>query len=154
MGDSIRMTLTPESRRELQKLGRAKFMPELRKALYTSTSSAVPAVRTAVRQIPSKSPGRTRTSLRSQVAMAIKRRVTTNSKRNVSVAIVSEPHGGLANLARAVDGEIPWWHYTYGNEPKQDEQSYEFFYSTLNRKVVPGVDIAVGRVAINLKRRI
>jgi len=148
----ITMTLSPESRRQLLKLSRAEIKPELRRALMTSTSGAVPAVRAKARSLPSKKRKRTKLSLRSQIAMAIKRRIGA-TYRGVWVAIVSEPHGGLANLARCVEGEIPWVHPTFGHAPDVDQKPMPFFYDTLE-KIIPGMEVAVRDALIRFERKV
>ena len=149
---NITMTLTPQSKRELEKLGKARLAPELRRALYTSTSGAVPAVRAAARNLPSKQKTRTKKSLRSQLAMACQRRIKATS-RGVYVAIVSAPRGGLSNLARAVEGEIPWHHPTFGGPPEVDQPHMPYFYETLD-KILPGVEASVGEALIKFQSKL
>jgi hypothetical protein len=152
MPKSVTMVMTPESKASLRKLSRAELVPELRKALTASTNGAVPAVRSKVREMPSKKRKRTKKSLRSQVAMAIKRKIGTSS-RNVSVVILSQPHGGLANLARCVEGEIIWKHPTFGHPPTVVQTPYPFFYHTLDA-IIPGTSVKVREALIRFERRI
>lgn len=147
------MTLTPESKRTLRKMERAQLMPELKTAFRQATNTAVPIVRSEIRSKPSQAAKRTRESLRSQVAMAIKRRIGFSSRR-AYVAIVSEPHGGLANLARVVEGEIPWDHPTFGHDPTMRQEPMPFFYGTLEKLLPPSTEVKVRAALIKFERKL
>ena len=148
----VTMSLDARSRRELARIGKGSVNKELRAALVESTSGAVPAVRAKIRSYPSQKGKRKRDSLRSQIAMAIKRRIKATS-RGSFVAIVSEPSGGLANLACAVEGEIPWQHPTFGHEPTVDQNPMPFFYETLE-KIIPGIEFRVRQALIRFETKI
>jgi len=84
--------------------------------------------------------------------MAIKRQVKV-IRRNIFVAIVSKPSGGYANLARCLEGEIPWHHLTFGHLPEVDESPHPFFYATLE-KLMPGVEVKVRQALIYFDRKL
>lgn len=132
--DVVRLEMTAETKRALRKLQQLDIMPDLRRELRAVTQPMVTAVRRAVRAIPSS---RTRRqakdlggSLRTAVAMAVKQKVKA-SGRQVVAAVVVNSKGGKANLARVLEGTIPWKHQTYGHEPEVTQESHPYFYGTL-----------------------
>jgi hypothetical protein len=147
----VAVHLADESRLMLEKLGRVEVMSDIRKALYAGTAEAVPAVRAKIRAMPSTKGRRTKTSLRSQLAMAVGRKVKTTGK-TCYVAIIQHPRGGYANLARAVEGEIPWQHPVYGYKPDVKEAPYPFFYDTLE-KLYPQLEIEMDTALADIDRK-
>jgi hypothetical protein len=128
---SISLKLSDEARRNINKLRTADLLPELRRQMSTATNGAVPVVRKAARSIPSHdTKKRTKLSLRSQLASAVGRRIYLDGRR-VTVAIVSAPRGGLSNLARCVEGEIPWQHPFFGHKPEVTQPPKPYFYPAL-----------------------
>lgn len=149
---SVRMYMTPGSQARLRRLGKTRIMPELRKELRGATNAAVPALRVKIKSLPSEGHGGGKEGLRKQLARAVKRRMGL-SVRRCYIAILVEPHGGLANLARAVEGTIPWKHPTYGNKPDVKQESMPFFYETLAR-LAPVVDGRVRRALFNFEKKV
>jgi hypothetical protein len=149
---TVTMTLSPKSRENLERLGSKDIKPALRKALIAGTSPAVSEVRKAARNLESKSKKRTKESLRSQLAAAVQRKIGL-SRRGVYVLIKSVPMGGLSNLARAIEGEIPLMHPTFGHKPDVTQSPKPYFYKTLE-KIIPGVDIQVKKAFIKFEKEI
>jgi hypothetical protein len=139
------MELTPESKRLIASMKTANCLPELRKAMLEASSPLAPAVKRAARGLPSTRGSSPRGgSLRRNIADAVKRR-TKFVPGGELIVIVVEPHGGKANIARAVEGEIPWNHPTFGNDPRVDQEPMPFFYRTLE-KYAPFVEARVLKV--------
>lgn len=145
--EDVRMELTAESERVIAKMIRADALPDLRKALVEASEPMVPAVKRAARGLPStrsrrQTPGG---SLRNQLANAVKRKIKLSTRRSPMVLITNVPQGAKSNLARAVEGEIPWEHPTFGHEPTVRQTPMPFFYSTLE-KYAPFVEARVRKV--------
>jgi len=128
----MRVELTAESKKTVVKLAKADAMPDLRKALMVATAPAQAALRKAARALPSTRNRKDVDSLRNALAGAIQRRVKTTSKV-VTVIILSVPRGGKSNIARAVEGIIPWEHSVFGHEGTRVKQKpMPYFYKTMD----------------------
>ena len=152
--NNIRAELTAEAKATIRKLKGANCMPEFRKEMGIATAPMVPAVRRAIRSIPStrsryKAEGG---SLRNAVANSIQRKMKLTS-RTVMVVIKSVPNGGKANLGSVLEGTTPWVHPTFGHAPIVDQKSYPEFFPTLN-KMAFGVERNVKRVLDKFEREL
>lgn len=147
MSKAIQFGLSAESKKTIAKLSTADFKPEIRKGLRDASAPLQAAVRNAVRHLPASrkrskdSPGG---SLRSAVASAVVRRIKVTPTEQF-VIIMVRPRGGKSNLARALEGEIPWAHPTYGHEPVVTQDPQPFFYSTIETKE-PGMETAIEHI--------
>ena len=150
----IRVELTEQGRRTVAKMLAIDAMPELRREMREATDEIQPALRAAVKETPSKQKVATekKGSLRGAVAMSMKR-VIKLGKRDVTVLIVNKPHGGKSNLARVLEGEIPWKHPTYGHDPVVDQDSHPFFWKTVER-FAPELDRKVTEVLSDIERKL
>lgn len=153
--ENVRLELTEQSRRVLASMQKADALPDLRKALIEASEPMVPAVKRAARGLPStrsrkNTPG---TSLRNALANAVKRKIKLTSKRTPLVLITNIPQGAKSNLARAVEGEIPWEHPVFGHPPNVTQEPMPFFYRTLN-KYAPFVETRVRAVLDQFERKI
>jgi len=128
-------------------------MPGMKKEMNMVANVAVNAVRGAARDIPSKQ-RRSKDSLRSALARGVKKKLK-ETKNDVTAVITCKGSGGnpKANLARAVDGEIPWRHPTFGHDPVVDQKSHEFFYSTLD-SLEPGMKRALRRGGLSYEKEL
>ena len=152
-GGAFTMELTAESRRSLEKLAKADLMPDLRKQMMVATQPLAPAVK-AVARHKIQAPGTTRNkaSLSTQVANAVGRSIVTTT-RQISVAIELSCKGNLSNLARAVEGEIPWHHPTFGHDPDVNQRSRPFFFRTLEA-MMPSVAAKLESVFTEFEKRL
>lgn len=145
--------LTAESRRNLERLAKADLMPDLRKEVMSSTQPLVSAVKEAARhKVHAPGQARTRASLSSQIANAVGRSVVTTS-RQVTAQITLTCKGNLSNLARSVEGIIPWEHPTFGHDPKVRQRPRPFFYATLET-LTPRVANQIERVLSKLEKKL
>jgi len=145
--------LTAESRRHLEKLAKADLMKDLRAQMMAATQPLAPAVKSVARQkIHAPGTRRNKTSLSSQVANAVQRSVVASS-RTISVTVAMICKGNLSNLARAVEGEIPWVHPTFGHEPQVTQRPRPFFYHTLET-MMPKVTQQIESVFSKLEKRL
>jgi hypothetical protein len=153
--EDVKMELTAESRAIIQRMKHADALPDLRKALIEASDPMVPAVKRAARGLPSvrsryKTPNG---SLRNALANAVKRKVKLTSKRVPLVLITNVPQGGKSNIARAVEGEIPWEHPTFGHNPTVSQEAMPFFYRTLE-KYAPIVEQRVRKVLTEFAQKL
>jgi hypothetical protein len=144
------LRLDSKSKPTVIKLENADAAKELRKALMEATGPLVPAVKAAARRLPSRDK-RTRGSLRSAIANAVKREVKVNT-REVSISVASVPSGGKSNLARLVEGEILWAHPVFGRG-KVTQPPHPYFYKTIDA-YAPGIDTRVNRVLDDLEKKL
>jgi hypothetical protein len=154
MGD-FRVELTAQSERTIAKLRGTDIMPDLRKELRNATDEMQPAVRQAARSLPSERKGRggnKSTSLRRAIAASVKRRVKVNG-REVRVDVYTQPSGGKSNLARCVEGVIPWEHPTYGHKPTVRQNPKPFFYDTI-QAMIPKVTARVSLVLSDYEKKL
>ena len=147
----IRVELTDSGKRAVAKLAATDAMPHLRKEMRLATDEFQPALRAAALATPS---GRKKTtekggSLRAAVAASIKR-VVKLGKREVVVLVTNLPHGGKSNLARVLEGEIPWSHPTFGHDPTVTQTSHPFFWRTI-AELAPRVDEKVTKVLSDIE---
>lgn len=154
MVDDVQLSLSEQSKRTLAKLVTAEATKDLRKELTGATAGIVPAVRQAARDLPSsrKRASRKNGSLRSAIAYAITRKIKV-STRKIMVVITSVPRGGKSNLARAVEGDIPWKHPVYGRQPDVTQEPHPFFYRTV-QKFGPEVESRVRSVLVEFERKL
>jgi hypothetical protein len=124
------VNLSAEARKHINNMRTADLLPALKKQMRTATNGAVPKVRLAARHIPSHNKKRSKGSLRSQLASAVSRRIYYD-QRSISVVIASVPKGGLSNLARCVEGDIPWQHPFFGHPPEVQQNAKPYFYAAL-----------------------
>lgn len=129
---NVRMELTAQGIRVVEKMERADALKPLRRELMTATADMAPAVKRVARRLPSQDT-RTKNSLRTALANAVQRKVKLTLRRGVMVLITVVPHGGKENLARAIEGIIPWQHPTFGHDPVVDQEPMTFFYKTLQK---------------------
>jgi hypothetical protein len=133
---------TARTRETIGKMKKFDCKAGLRRELAEDTSGMTAAVKTAARRIDSgrgkksakASPGG---SLRAAVASTVRRTIKIAGKL-VVVAIVAVPRGGKSNLVRAVEGDIPWKHPTYGHKPGVEQPPKPFFFKTLE-SFAPGI---------------
>lgn len=148
----MRAELTAESQRTIRKLIGTDAMPLLRAEMKVATAPMVPAVKTAIRSLPSqrsryKSPGG---SLRNAVANAVQRKMNMNGK-NCMILIKVVPKGGKSNLATVMEGTKPWHHPTFGHDPEVDQPSHPVFYKTLDH-MAPAVEAKIAIVLSKMDR--
>lgn len=151
-----RAELTAHSRETIAKLRTADVMPELRKEMRIAASPIQPAVRNAARAIPSQhsryNAKERGGSLRSAVANTVSLSFRF-SVRSVSAVIAQKPKGAKSNLARVLEGEIPWKHPTYGHAPEVEQPSHPFFYGTVER-LLPAVNHRIESVLEKFERKL
>lgn len=152
--DDMRLEMTDQAKRIVLKLKMANAMPILRRQLREATDPIVPALRAEVKATPSQNRVKSEKggSLRGAVAAAMKRQIQLTT-RTVRVAIVNKPHGGKSNLARVLEGEIPWKHPTYGHKPEVIQQSHPYFFRTVE-KFGPEIDLRVRAVLNKIEREL
>lgn len=151
--DKIRMELDRDSREILKRMKSVDMAKDLRKELVQATQGIVPAIRVSARNLPSsrKRVGAKAGSLRSAVAMAITRKIKVSTKR-ILIVVCQVPHGGKANLGRAVEGEIPWKHPVFGHDPEVTQTSHAFFYPPIH-KFEALITIRVAKVFESYKKK-
>lgn len=152
----IKIDLSAHSKQVLKNLEKAELMPILRKEMRHATTGVAPKVREAVRNLPSQNTAKRRekgTSLRRSVASIIRMKIRINP-REIMVAIIAVPHGGKSNLVRLLEGSIPWWHPTFGQEDNKKEQApHPFFYNTIE-KLLPGIERDIEQVLTKFEKQI
>jgi len=144
--------MTAQSQAIVKRLKGSDVMPDLRREMRAATQPLQPAARQAARRLPSQRRRTKVDSLRTAIANAITRKLKL-SQRQVLVAIVAIPKGGKSNLARALEGEIPWEHPTYGHDPIVTQEAHPFFKKTLD-KYEPSVTRAIEGVLTKFERRL
>jgi len=152
--DAVRLEMTDQAKRVVAKLIAADAMPALRKEIREATDPIVPAIRNEVKSLPSqyKITSEKGGSLRAAVAAAMKRSIKL-SKRTVAVSIQNVPHGGKSNLARVLEGELPWNHPTFGHKPKVSQPSHPYFFRTVE-KFGPSIEVKVREVLSKFEREL
>jgi hypothetical protein len=150
----ITVELTEQGRHAVAKMKAIDAMPELRREMRDATDMIQPALREAVKAIPSKVKvsSEKKGSLRAAVAMSMKR-IIKLGVRDVVVLITYKPHGGKSNLGRVLEGEIPWKHPTYGHDPTVDQSSHPYFFQTVE-KFGPELDAKVSKVLADIERKL
>ena len=133
---AVRGELDARSIATLERLKHANLNPVLRKALTKATAPTQRLVRQAARALPS---GRSRRntpggSLRNAIANSVTRKIKVSAK-GIMILITVVPRGGKSNLGRALEGEIPWEHPTFGHDPKVEQKPEPFFYDTINHEL-------------------
>lgn len=139
--------------RELRRMDDKKIKAEFRKELRAAAKPMVPAVRQAIRQIPSGQPYRPE-GLRGLMSKAVRLEVrTTGRQAGVRIRVDGRkmpPH--MRALQAYMEGKkSPWRHPVYGNREvwvKQDPHPY--FYKTvipMGARARLGVNKAAARVA-------
>lgn len=154
-GEFIKIDISAQSKQVLKNLEHTDLMPILRKEMRAATSGIAPIVRAEARNLPSSRTGRRQagTSLRRSVANIIRMKLRINP-REIMIAIVAVPHGGKSNLARSLEGTIPWKVKVFGREGTEHDQKPEpFFYPTIE-KLIPGVTAKVESVLNKYASRI
>jgi hypothetical protein len=143
--DAMHVELTAQSKVVLGKMTNADAMPDLRKALMQATAPAQAALRRAARALPSTRKRKDVDSLRNALAGAIQRRIKVSAK-TITVLILSVPRGGKSNIARAVEGIIPWEHSTFGHsDRKVTQKPMPYFYKTMD-ELTPAVGARIEAV--------
>jgi len=133
-GELARVNLDHRSEELLKRLEKADLMPELKYAMRSSTNGIVPRIKRAIKGLPSNQAEHNKGSLRDDVARSVKRSVRV-SPREVFVAVLVKPHGGKSNLARVLEGAIPWRHPVYGRAGTDVGQSPSpYFYDTIEKQ--------------------
>lgn len=154
--NNMRGELTAKSKATIAKLRTADVMPELRREMRVATSPMQPAVRRAVRNIPSThsryKAAERGGSLRTAVANSIVRKLRF-STRNVSAVIAQVPRGGKSNLANVLEGTIPWKHPTYGHDPEITQESHPFFFQAIEA-LLPEVNTRIETVLDKFERKL
>jgi len=136
---------------------RAMNNPELKKRFSNELRQAakpmVPAVKQAIRQIPSKQ-GYTADGLRGRMARAVKLEVrTTGRDAGVRIRVDGRkmPSGDKSLQAYMEGVKKPWRHPVYGNREVWVRQSPKpYFYRTvesMGQRARQGVNRAIDRVA-------
>jgi hypothetical protein len=125
-----KVTPTRATKAKLKKLSYLDITPGMRKEMLKATSPAVPAVRARIRAIPSQHESTQSPGLKESLLKAVKRK--TFRRKNTVQVIVHMKGSGLANLARAVEGAIPWVHPTFEHEPIVEQTAQPFFHDPLN----------------------
>jgi hypothetical protein len=141
-----------EAKRALEKMALMEVTPEMKLALSAATAPAATALKMAARGLPSQGKY-SRGGLRSDLAKGVKRLIAS-ARRSVTATFRVTGSGGapLANLGRAVEGEIPWTHPVFGNPGTEvTQQPKPFFYRTLNA-IIPGLDRAF-KMALEIYER-
>lgn len=156
MADFIRITPTADTKATLERLARIDITPEIRREINAATQSVVSEIRNEIHAMPTKtshkSKGRNRQGLRAALARQVKKHVHL-SKRRTQVMIEVQHDGGLANLARAVEGEIPWHHPVFGQPDTDVKQAPKPFFwhviaratAALDARIRAAVDAAIAR---------
>lgn len=144
---SVQVTPTPETRALLADMAATDLAPEVRAVLGGTTAPAVARIRARISTMPSSTP-HTGTSLRAALAKALTY-VVRQTPRGIYIRVAIAMHGGKENLARAVEGEIPWKHPTYGREPEQHQDPYPFFNGPVEAATA-AIDYKL-RIAINAR---
>jgi hypothetical protein len=103
----------------------------MRKAMMKATAPAVPALRSKIREMPSKHESTASPTLTQSLAKKASRRSIIRG--NSITVMVQIKGGGLANLARAVEGAIPWVHPTFDHEPIVEQKPVPFFTETMEK---------------------
>jgi hypothetical protein len=153
-GNEVSFAMTDQAKRVVEKMIVADAMPILRKNIRDATAPIQSAVRAEARALPSKwqitsvKGG----SLRAAVAMSIKR-IINLSTRSILVAITNSPSGGKSNLARVLEGTIPWEHPTFGHDPKVTQPPHPFFWRTID-KFAPAIEAKVQAVLTEFEREL
>jgi hypothetical protein len=132
--DAFRIEPTADTRRAIEQLAHLDVDRDLRREINSATQSVVREIRAEIASMPSTTGRKAKGKgggLRAALARNVKKRVRMN-KRETTIAIELTPHGGLENLARAVEGDIPWQHPVYG-EPGTDvtQPPHPFFMRTI-----------------------
>lgn len=141
--------------RELRHVGDGKTLRrQMTKELRSAAKPLVPAVRSAIRSIPTTGAGHT--GLRSRMAKATRLRVKT-SGRDAQVAILVDPAkmpAGQKALPMEMEGVKRWRHPVYGNtDVWVTQKPHPYFFRTvapLGRKS----KTAVNKVLKDLTRQI
>jgi hypothetical protein len=149
----VRMELTAESQRTLHKLVEADVKADLRKQMMVATQPLVPAVKAAaLHKIHAPGTRRNKASLSSQVANAVSRSIKMTA-RQIVASINLTAKGNLSNLARVVEGEIPWRHPTFGHDPEVDQPKRPFFYATL-AALIPTISREIEKVLDEVEKKL
>lgn len=134
-----------------------KVKKRLRKHLTDTSSEVVPAVRAAIKRIPSddENAKRGRRSLRSRLSDAAQTRIRT-SKKSVAINAMMNPTKmppGQGSLPAYMEGTLsPWRHPRFGNKDQFFNQSpHPFFYSAVE-PFAPQVEDAVKDVADEIRK--
>jgi predicted deacylase len=143
-----------ECKMKLEQMKRATITPEMRRNITVATSSAVPALKAAARSLPSQGKY-ARGGLRADLAKGVKR-IIKGSFHSVTatIAIKGGKSAPLANLGRAVEGEIVWTHPVFGNPGTEVTQTAKpFFYRTMNA-MLPIMNRAFKRAGKDYERKL
>ncbi|MEU0039103.1 hypothetical protein [Streptomyces sp. NPDC006333] len=149
--------------RELRSLGDRELKKRFSKELRAEAKPLVPAVKAAIRQVPSKRPYRS-DGLRGRLAKAVKLEVKT-SGRQAGVRIRMDGRkmpDKQGSLPRLVEGEgvlrgrrvdTRWRHPVYGQDRWVQQPPKPFFYKTV-RSLGPRSRVGVNRVLNQISRDI
>lgn len=155
MAESAPVSLKPtvETEKTLRKLVEADIRSDLRKRMMGATQPLVPAVKAAARhKVHAPGTRRNKASLSSQVANAVTRSITLAGGR-ILASIDLKAKGNLSNLARAVEGDIPWNHPTFGHDPQVSQPHRPFFYATLTA-LMPQVSREIEKIFGDLEKKL
>ena len=141
---------------ELRIQGNGALKAEFRKTMRTAARPLVPAVRSAIRQIPS-SRNYSADGLRGRMSRAVKLEIkTTGIQAGVRLRVdgrkMPDREKALQSYMEGV--KKPWRHPVYGNREnwvKQDAHPY--FYKTVNR-FGPATRLNVAKAAEGIARKI
>lgn len=150
---AMNIELTAESKKIIQKMRNADIFPDVKKEMMKATAPAQTAVRRAARALPSSRKRKDVDSLRNALAGAVQRRIKIGA-RTISAIIILVPRGGKSNIARAVEGVIPWEHSVFGNENRKVKQEpMPFFYKTLET-LIPGITARIDRALADFEKKL
>ena len=150
-GLGVKVKPTRETKLKLKKLSYLDITPGMRKEMLKATSPAVPAVRKRIRAIPSQHESTVSPTLKESLAKSVKRK--TIRRKNIVQVVVYMHGSGLANLARAVEGAIPWVHPTFDHEPIVEQEPQPFFHEPLE-ELQALVGARMKMVSINIQRQV
>jgi hypothetical protein len=145
---------TVECKRKLEQMKRSTITPEMRRNITVATSTVTPALKAAARSLPSQAKY-ARGGLRSDLAKGVKRFIKGGFRSVTATFAIKGGRGApLANLGRAVEGEITWTHPVFGNPGTEVTQTAKpFFYRTINA-MLPLMKRAFDRAAKDYERKL
>jgi hypothetical protein len=148
---NVKVKPTTRTKAKLRKLSYMDITPGMRKEMLKATAPAVPAVRARIRAIPSQHQSTQSPTLTESLAKAVKR--STIRRNNYVQVLVQVKGSGLANLARAVEGAIPWVHPTFEHEPIVEQKPVPFFHDPLN-ELQALVGVRMKAVGMKIQRQV
>ncbi|RPE44167.1 hypothetical protein EDD90_7397 [Streptomyces sp. Ag109_O5-1] len=137
---------------ELRRMGEKQLGAEFRKELRAAAKPMVPAVKQAIRNIPSKQPYRP-DGLRGEMVKAVKLEVkTTGRQTGVRIRVDGRkmPAKKKALQAYMEGTKRPWRHPVFGHDVWVQQQPKPYFYKTvrpLSARANRNIRTAANRVA-------